>query len=269
MDNIDKIDFLREHQKLIKVTLRNSRLTENRLQQRCNLMRKSFKNLTDKEILDKIESEIIDRINTTGKANFSEDDIDEIMSQALGLEIRNYDKSHLVDLDKNEILSIKAHGVLPEKSNGKVESKSNTHEYGDTVITTIGRLTFKDWTGLEDYAGISCYAIGKKDKYGKITTYPNAIFSRINFSLMDSDPKYREAVLYFLLDENNIKKTKCGGYVGSIQTVEEGKSLPDTVNVNEKYSLVFDETDATVVVKFRKNIKEKQEQDMRTLDEER
>ena len=47
------------------------------------------------------------------------------------------------------------------------------------------------------------------------------------------------------------------------------RSLPDTVKVNGKYSLVFDSTDATAVVKYKNMEKEKREQDKNNEDEGR
>lgn len=249
--NRDK-EFMREHAKSIIVTLRNSKLSVDRLQQRLRLMRKSFLNQYDKNKLDDIEKKIIDIMSTTGKEKFSEEDIDIILRQTLGLEIRDYDKSHLVNLEDEEITSIEPHG-LPL-------NEIKPYTYGDTTITKVGTLIYKDWRGVDDLAGLSCYFIERKDKNGKVIAYPNAVFSRINFKLMDVDPDYREAVLYSLLEEKNMRKTNCGGYIGNIQTVEEGKSLEDTVKVNSKYSLVFDSTDATAVVKLRSMIKERKEQ---------
>ncbi|MBO5412700.1 MAG: hypothetical protein J6A29_00010 [Clostridia bacterium] len=246
------IDFIREHGKSIREVLRNSKLSGDRLQQRCSLMRKSFKDQYDKDKLDDIERKMIDIMNTTGKNQFSEDDIDIIIRQTLGMEIRDYDKSHLVDLDKGEITVVQKDKIPRDEI--------KPHPYGDTIIMRIGGLTYKDWRGLEDFSGVSCYAIGRRDARGKVKPYPNEVYSRINFTLMDDDSDYREAVLYYLLDEKNMSKTNCGGYIGSIQTVEEGKSLPDTVKVNGKYSLVFDSTDATAVVKLKESEKEKQEQ---------
>lgn len=254
-------EFLEEHAKSIIVTLRNSKLSVDKLQKRMKLMRKSFISEYDKIKLDDIENKIMDIMVTTGKDSFSEDEIDVILCQALGLHVRDYDKSHLVDLEKEEITSIVPHRLPID------EIKPLT--YGDTTITKVGTLTYKDWRHVEDLAGLSCYIIGRKDKNGKVQAYPNAVFSRINITLMDTDPDYRAAVLYALLEERNIRKTNCGGYIGSIQTVEEGKSLEDTVKVNNKYSLVFDSTDATVVVKLRAMIKERKEQMNRPSDDGR
>lgn len=246
------IEFIREHGKSIMAVLRNSKLSGDRLQQRCSLMRKNFKNQEDKDKLDDIERRMMDIMKTTGKNQFSEDDIDIIIRQTLGMEIRDYDKSHLVDLDKGEITAVQKYKIPRDEI--------KPHSYGDTIIMRIGGLTYKDWTGLEDFLGVSCYAIGRRDASGKVKSYPNEVYSRINFTLMDDDSHYREAVLYYLLDEKNMSKTNCGGYIGSIQTVKEGKSLPDTVKVNGKYSLVFDSTDATAVVKLKESEREKQEQ---------
>lgn len=254
-------EFMEEHAKSIIVTLRNSKLSADKLQRRMKLMRESFKNEDDKNKLDDIEMEIMDIMATTGKTQFSEEDIDAILCKKLSLEVRNYDKSHLVNLQNQEITSIEAHRLPIDEI--------EPHTYGDTTITKFGTLTYKDWRGVEDFAGLSCYIIGRKDKKGKVKTYPNAVFSRINFTLMDEDPYYREAVLYALLEEKNMSKTNCGGYIGSIQSVEEGKSLEDTVKVNNKYSLVFDSTDATVVVKLRAMIKERKEQMNRPSDDGR
>lgn len=255
------IEFMRKHGKSIMTVLRNSKLTGDRLQQRLRLMRKSINNQDDKDKLDAIERKMMDIMNTTGKNQFSEDDIDIIIRQTLGMEIRDYDKSHLVDLDKEEVIAVQKYKIPRDEI--------KTHTYGDTTIMRLGGLTYKDWTGLEDFAGLSCYAIGRRDANGRAKVYPNEVYSRINFTLMDDDPDYREAVLYYLLDENNMSKTNCGGYIGSIQTVEEGKSLADTVRANDKFSLVFDSTDATAVVKLKKMEKEKHEQDKNNEDEGR
>lgn len=255
------IEFVREHGKSIMSVLRNSKLSGDRLQQRCSLMRKNFKSQEDKDKLDEIEMKMMDIMKTTGKRQFSEDEIDIIIRQTLGIEIRDYDKSHLVDLNKGEIKSVQEHIVS--------RKEIKPHQYGDTIIARIGEVTYKDWAGVEDFSGISCYAIGRRNANGKVKLYPSRVYSRINFTLMEDDPEYREAVLYSLLEENNMSKTNCGGYIGSIQTVEEGKSLADTVKVNSKYSLVFDGTDANAVVKLKQIEQEKKEKSVNNEDEGR
>lgn len=255
------IEFVREHGKSIMSVLRNSKLSGDRLQQRCSLMRKNLKSQEDKDKLDEIEMKMMDIMKTTGKRQFSEDEIDIIIRQTLGIEIRDYDKSHLVDLNKEEIKSVQEHIVS--------RKEIKPHQYGDTIIARIGEVTYKDWAGVEDFSGISCYAIGRRNANGKVKLYPSRVYSRINFTLMEDDPEYREAVLYSLLEENNMNKTNCSGYIGSIQTVEEGKNLADTVKVNSKYSLVFDSTDANAVVKLKQMEQEKKEKSVKNEDEGR
>lgn len=240
------IEFIKKHGKSIMAVLRNSRLSRDRLQERCNLMRRSFKNQEDRDKLDDIERRIMDIINTTGKNQFSEDDIDIIIRQTLGMEIRDYDKSYLVNLDNKEIESVQPY---PEK-------QQKPYPFGDTTITKIGTLTHKDWRGVEDLAGLSYYKIERTDEKGKVYTYK--VFSHIDIGMMEDDIDYREAVLYSLLDEKNMTKTNCGGYIGSIKTVKEAKGADDSVKVNGRYSLVFDSTDATVVGMLRNMVKEKQ-----------
>lgn len=243
------IEFMREHARSIIVTLRNSKLSGDKLQRRVALIRKSFKNFEHKNKLDIIEKRMMNIMRTTGKDQFSEEDIDIIIRQALGLEIRDYDKSHLVDLEKSEIMSVLPH---PQK-------EPKPFPFGDTTITQIGTLTHKDWRGVEDLAGLPYYKIERKDENGRI--HVNKIFSHINMEQMEDDSDYREAVLYTLLEEKNMTKTNCGGYIGSIRPVSEGKALQDTVKANSKYSLVFDSTEATAVVMLRNLIKQKREQE--------
>ena len=149
------IEFIREHGKSIMSVLRNSKLSGDRLQQRCSLMRKNFKSQEDKDKLDEIEMKMMDIMKTTGKRQFSEDEIDIIIRQTLGIEIRDYDKSHLVDLNKAEIKSVQEYIVS--------RKEIKPHQYGDTIIARIGGLTYKDWTGVEDFSGISCYVIGRRN----------------------------------------------------------------------------------------------------------
>lgn len=241
-------EFIREHGRTLRVTLRNSKLSTDKLQRRIALMRKSFKdNHEDIARLDAIERKVRSIIDNTGKDQFSEEDIDIIMRQVLGLEIREYDKSHLVNLELGEIEEVKPQ---PEK-----EPKSYT--FGDTTITKIGTLTYTDWMGMEDLAGLPYYKIERQNQSGKVSTYK--VFSHINIGKMETDSDYRAAVLDTLLDENNMTKTNCGGYIGSIETAEEGSGLQDTVKANSRYSLVFDSTDATAVVKLRNIVKDMQE----------
>lgn len=245
-------EFIKEHGKTLRMTLRNSKLSTDKLQRRIALMRKSFRdNHEDIARLDAIERKIRSVIDNTGKDRFSEEDIDIIMRQVLGLEIREYDKSHLVNLELGEIEEVKPQ---PEK-----EPKSYT--FGDTTITKIGSLRYTDWMGMEDLAGLPYYKIERQSKRGEISTYK--VFSHINIGQMEIDSDYRSAVLDTLLDENNMTKTNCGGYIGSIETVEEGSGLQDTVKANSRYSLVFDSTDATAVVKLRNIVKQMQEKEAR------
>lgn len=243
-------EFIREHGKTLRMTLRNSKLSTDYLQRRIALIRKSFKgNHEDIARLDAIERKVKFIIENTGKNQFSEEDIDIIMQQVLGLEIREYDKSHLVNLEFDEVKEVKPQ---PEK-------EPRPYTFGDTTITKIGTLTYTDWMGMEDLTGLPYYKIERQNQSGEISTYK--VFSHINIGKMEADSDYRAAVLETLLDENNMKKTNCGGYIGSIETVEEGSGLQDTVKANSKYSLVFDSTDATAVVKLRNIVKDKQEKD--------
>lgn len=240
--------FFNGHAKSIKMTLRNSKLSGDKLQRRISLMKRSFKEDYDISMLDEIEEKFMSIIST-GKEQFSEDDIDIIIRQVLGLEIREYDKSHLVNLELREIESV----------NPQPEKTPKSYIYGDTTITKIGTLTYTDSFGVHDLPGLPYYKIERANQKGEVITYK--VFSHIDIGLMDDDADYRAAVLETLLDENNITKTNCGGYIGSIQTVQEGKGLEDTVKANSRYSLVFDSTDATAVVMLRNSVKQKYEQE--------
>lgn len=249
-------EFIREHGGTLRVTLRNSKLSTNKLERRIALMRKSLKdNNEDIARLDAIERKVRNIIDKTGKDQFSEEDIDIIMRQVLGLEIRDYDKSHLINLELGEIESVTPHSI----------EEAKTYTYGDTTITEIGNLTYTDRMGMEDLAGLPYYKIEKQSQSGKTYTYK--VFSHINIGLMETDKDYRSAVLDTLLDENNISKTNCGGYIGSIETAEEGSGLEETVKANSRYSLVFDSTDATAVVKLRNIVKEQQDKEAKQKDE--
>lgn len=250
-------EFIEEHGKALKMTLRNSRLTTEYLQKRMEQMRKFLKNYKEYVIrLDAIERKFKNFIEETGKEHFSEEEIDIMMKQALGLEKREYDKSHLVNLDLNEINSVNPH---PAK-------ESKTYIFGSTKITQIGTLKYTDWMGMEDLSGLPYYKIERKNQNGEVFTYK--VFSHINIGKMETDIDYRAAVLDTLLDENNMTKTNCGGYIGSIETVAEGKGLRDTVKANSKYSLVFDSTDATAVVKLRNIVKTMKEKEAKAKQDE-
>lgn len=254
-DNID-IEFLEEHGQAMRVTLRNSRITTKNLQMRMEQMRKFLrKNKEYITRIDAIEKKFKRVIEETGKENFTEEEIDIMMGQALGLEIRDYDKSHLVNLELNEIRDVKP---FPAK-------EPTTYSFGSTKITQIGTLTYSDWEGVEDLAGLPYYKIEKQNDKGEFATYK--VFSHINIGKMETDTDYRAAVLDTLLDENNITETNCGGYIGDIETVEEGKGQMDNVKANSKYSLLFDSTDATAVVKLRNIVKEMQEKETKQNDE--
>ena len=256
-DNID-IEFIEEHGQAMRATLRNSKLTIKNLQMRMEQMRKFLKKHGEYiSRIDAIEKKFKRVIEESGKDIFTEEEIDIMMGQALGLEIRNYDKSHLVNLELNEIQDVKPFPVKEPK----------TYNFGSTKITQIGTLQYTDWKGMEDLAGLPYYKIEKQNDKGEFSTYK--VFSHINLGKLDSDVDYRAAVLETLLDENNITETNCGGYIGSIQTVTEGKGLQDTVKANSKYSLVFDGTDATAVVKLRNIVKEMKEKEETRQDEER
>lgn len=240
-------EFIREHGETIKVTLRNIKLSEDVLKNRIEFIRKILKSSDDKKMFDDFVERIEDVIRTTEKDKFSEEEISAMMYKALNVDLREYDKSHLVDLDKNEITSLNA---IPFK-------KMKPYTYGDTTITPLGIVTHKEWTGLEDWGGLTYYQINRRDSHGK--EHVHKVFSHIDIGKMETDLDYRRAVIYELLDENNMTKTNCGGYIGSIQTATEGQSLEDTVKVNEKYSLVFDSTDATVIAKLREQAEKQRE----------
>lgn len=248
---IDK-EFIEEHGKAMKMTLRNSRLTTENLQRRMEQMRKFLRNY--KEYITRID--VIERkfkrfIEETGKEHFTEEEIEIMMGQALNLNVREYDKSHLVNLELDEIKKVNA---IPAE-------ESKTYKFGSTKITQIGTLTYTDWMRMEDLSGLPYYKIEKENQNGEVSVYK--VFSHINIEKMENDTDYRAAVIDTLLDESNMIKTNCGGYIGSIETVEEGSGLLDTVKANSRYSLVFDSTDATAVVKLRNIVKQMQEKEAR------
>ena len=246
-------EFIEEHGKALKMTLRNSRLTTKYLQRRMEQMRKFLRNYGEYiSRLDAIERKFENFIEETGKEYFSEEEIDIMIKRELGLEKREYDKSHLVNLELNEINS-----VCPQPA-----KETKIYTFGSTKIKQIGTLKFTDWMGMEDLSGLPYYKIEKKNQSGEVYTYK--IFSHINIGKMQTDIDYRAAVIDTLLDENNMTKTNCGGYIGSIETVEEGSGLQDTVKANSRYSLVFDSTDATAVVKLRNIVKQMQEREGNT-----
>lgn len=242
--------FLNEHGNSIINTLCKAKLSSGRLEKRIQFMRTSFKDEYASAILDRMERKMLEIIQT-GKDRFSREDIDIILHDTLDLELREYDKSHIIDTE--QIVSVNA---VPNKT-------AITYSFADTKITQYGTLTYKDMTGVEDIGGLPYYKIDVQDKKGKISTYK--IFSHINIEKMETDVDYRSAVLEVLLDEKNMTKTNCGGYIGSIEPVEVGKSSSDTVKANSKYSLVFDSTEASAVVKLRNKVKN----DIEKMDEGR
>ncbi len=248
---IDK-EFIEEHGKAMKMTLRNSRLTTDNLQRRMKQMRKFLRNYNEYTTrIDVIERRFKKFIEETGKEHFTEEEIEIMMRQALGLDIREYDKSHLVNLELDEVKRVNA---IPEK-------ESKTYIFGSTRITQVGTLTYTDWMGMEDLLGLPYYKVERENQNGEVSAYK--VFSHINIEKMETDTDYRAAVIDTLLDESNMTKTNCGGYIGSIEKVEEGRELQDTVRANSNYSLVFDSTDATAVVKLRNIVKDMQEKETR------
>ena len=254
-ENID-IEFIEEHGQAMRMTLRNSKLTTKNLQRRMEQMRKFLRNYKEYIVrVDEIERKFKRIIEETGKENFTEEEVDIMMGQALGLDIREYDKSHLVNLELDEIKSV---SPIPAK-------ESKTYIFGSTKLTQIGALEYTDWMGMENLSGLPYYKIEKQNENGEVSIYK--VFSHIDIGKMETDVDYRAAVIDTLLDENNITKTNCGGYIGSIEKVEEGRGLQDTVIANSKYSLVFDSTDATAVVKLRNIVKDMQEKEAKQDDE--
>ena len=90
------------------------------------------------------------------------------------------------------------------------------------------------------------YIETNQDKKGKTSTYK--VFSNIVIPKMHDDMDYRAAVLDVLLDERNIEESNCGGYIGRIADIRVDSSIP----ANDKYALIFDENDASAVMKFAK-----------------
>lgn len=240
--------FMKKYGKTITQVLHNTSLRHDILTNRINFILKSMNNSREVEIITSFEEKIEEIIQNTGKNKFSQEDIDIILRNLLGLEIRDYDKSHLVNLDLNEIKS-----VTPKSEKG-----NQPYPFGDTTITKMGTLTYTTFMDVKNLVGVQYYKIEKQDSKGKTFTYK--VFSHINMEQMKEDDDYREAVLETLLDENNMTKTNCGGYIGTIETVERAKELEDSVKANSKYALIFNSTEATAVVKLRNIVKEKVEQ---------
>ena len=241
-------DFVKKHVTTITNTLSNIVLRDDILTQRIDFLLKHINNSDDVEILMKIEEDIRQKIATTNRNKFSQEEIESIIYTALGIE-REFDKSNIVDLSNEEIKDIKLYQ----------KKLLTTHTFGDTKITQLGKVTHTDWRDVEDLIGLPYYRIEKIDEKGRIKEYK--VFTRINIGEMKNkdNEAYKNAVLEVLLDERNMTRTNCGGYIGSIESVEKGNVSSEAVKANDKYSLVFDKNDATVVVKLRKIIKDKKE----------
>lgn len=245
----DDIDFVKKNITIIINTLSNIVLRDDILTLRIDFLLKNINNSEDVEILTRIEDEIKQKIKLTQRNKFSQEEIESIIYSVLGIE-REYDKSGLVDLNNNEIQAIKLYQ----------KKILTTHTFGNIKITELGKVTHTDWRGVEDLVGLPYYKIQKVDEKGRIKEYK--VFTHINIGEMKNkdNEAYKNAVLEVLLDERNMTKTNCGGYIGSIESVEKGNHSLDAVKANDKYSLVFDKIDATVVAKLRQIINEKKEQ---------
>lgn len=209
-------------------------LTDKILEQRTDLFLRSTNDEKDVQRFLDIENSLKQYIETTGKNKFTANEIKMIALKTLNLDKREYDKSYIAKPD--EIKEI----------NPIAKKEHTTYTFGNTTIMEVGALQYTDVTGMENLEGVSAYIVKKQDKKGKTSTYK--VFSNILISKMDEDMDYRAAVLDVLLDERNMTESNCGGYIGRIADIKVDSSIP----ANDKYALIFDENDASAVMKFAK-----------------
>jgi len=167
----------------------------------------------------------------------------------------DYDKSNLIKENPNDLLA-----KIP-MSNGseffaiRYLPRESKTIYSDENITIekVGTLNYKQLTACMDY--ITKYKITKGDREYEI-------FSTILAEEMGSEELYRQAVLEVLLGNDNIGLSNCSGYIGTI-----GRNIKDAENayeINEKYCLMANEIEATVVSEYMRMqnlFKEKREKE--------
>lgn len=209
-------------------------LTDKILEQRTDLFLRNTNDEKDVQKFLELENGLKDYIETTGKNKFTANEIKMIALKTLNLNEREYDMSGIAKpYDIREIKPI-------------AKNEHTAYTFGSTTIMEVGALQYTDVTGMENLEGVSAYIVKKQDKKGKTSTYK--VFSNIVIPKMDDDMDYRAAVLDVLLDERNIEESNCGGYIGRIADIRVDSSIP----ANDKYALIFDENDASAVMKFAK-----------------
>ena len=135
-------------------------------------------------------------------------------------------------------------------------------EYGRIIsINLIGKLHylngFKTWKYLNQYR-VSIFKDEKLDDDEYI------VYSNINLSQMDSDPRYANAVFREILSKNNIELSNSSGYIGEIVKSEEAPKKLEVeqewdsegdfyqYQISPQYALIYNPEHLSVVIDYVK-----------------
>ena len=121
------------------------------------------------------------------------------------------------------------------------------------IITAQGLLMYEEWNGIDSY--VDMYRIQQEIEPGTDQYWDDIVYTNILINEM-SDEHYKELVLNELLDRDNIKGAKCGGYIGEIvkqKAVDEDDTIHSErrsrnaylYRIDDEYVLKYDATDVT------------------------
>lgn len=233
----ERYKFLEAYEKIFIMSFAKRIVTRKNIEKIFETCKSEKDNSEQMDIwLNDIKHTLLAKLND-GKNVFSVSEITTLIKNCIGQDIRDFDMSKIINKD-----NIKS--VTPVQ-----KDKQLIYEDSKLRITRLGELQYSTISGVESLAGLDYYIIEKILKNGKTETFK--VFSQINTMLMQDDESYRDAVIYTLLDSNNIRKSNCYGYIGSIQNI----AVNNKIKANERYSLVFDNDDASAVAKLAEQTK--------------
>ena len=156
--------------------------------------------------------------------------------------------SSLIAKDKNKNFK-KAVKLKVQKEN--LEHIFRSDDGKVFAITCLGELEYIEWNNINSF--LTFYNVRDMNAGEEYKVYSNIDIQKMH------DEEYKKIVLNELLDENNIKKSKCGGYIGEIcyepikiseksSTKENQDSARYTYRVNDKYVLQYRAEDVSAAM---------------------
>lgn len=181
--------------------------------------------------------------------------VDRYRRKLLGKERNKYDMS---DLYSSGLIATDKRNGITKNEKLKLDKNRMPHIYENDdgrkfIITAQGLLMYEEWNGIDSY--VDMYRIQQEIEAGTDQYWDDIVYTNILINEM-SDEHYKELVLNELLDRDNIKGAKCGGYIGEI-VKQKAVDKDDTIHserqsrngylyrIDDDYVLKYDATDVT------------------------